>query len=52
MLFSKLINTHIENTLSLCKSMVIYSAHFLIDKRKSPYLSFFKKLCISLSTSY
>ena len=52
MLFSKLINTHNENTLSLCKSMVIHSAHFLIDKRKSLYLSFLKKLQISLSTGY
>ena len=52
MLFSKLINTHNENTLSLCKSMVIYSAYFLIDKRKSLYLSFLEKLQISLSTGY
>ena len=51
-LFSKLINTHNENTLSLYKSMVIYSAHFLIDKRKGLYLSFLEKLRISLSTSY
>ena len=52
MLFSKLINTHNENTLSLCKSMFIYNAHFLIDKPKSLYLSSPKKLRISLSTGY
>ena len=48
----KLIRIHNENTLSPCKSMIIYSAHFLIDKPKSLYLPFLKKLPISLSTGY
>ena len=48
----KLIRIHNENTSSLCKSMIIYSAHFLIDKPKSLYLSSPKKLRVSLSTGY
>ena len=32
--------------------MIIYSAHFLIDKPKSLYLSTLEKLRVSLSTGY